>query len=510
MAEFKSTPQYIDLGYNPQIVSYNITLEDVQDVDDLIFDLKVKVNDNEYKLAKDNIYPGRLDGNDDTVYSNFFDIKTLVGNNLGYDFEPSTTAPDPSTSHCARVTYETDDLVKSLLYFSGITEYIGFTPTGTYFVGGEINFVNTGDNFKIPQGSTINVVQTSGLYPANSGVKTLPQFTVGTPNDLIVINDVIYTSDPGSILPYPYIDPNATGYIESASNPDVPLSGGNYAINASMDRNEYINYDHNDYMMTGTTGDKKILSNFQEFDIHHDEELTINILNIKSEFSTIYVTRFDENDNIIGVETVLSQNFFIGTEDYREGVITLPIGANVVGNVVDLTDTAYYKINLKNTNNDIINSEIRVNLTCKDRYDVVRFAYLNTLGGFDYINFTKKHYKQNTVNRNIYTKRLGLYTPDNNYSYDWGYNSSYVEDTVYNMQNDIEYKCYSNWLDQRQSDMVNELLKSSTTFVKIGDNDWVGVIITDSEIEEKQKINGDLMAYEINFRLTYTNNRQTS
>jgi hypothetical protein len=126
-----------------------------------------------------------------------------------------------------------------------------------------------------------------------------------------------------------------------------------------------------------------------------------------------------------------------------------PTGSNVVDS---------YEVFIKNNNSPLTAavSEVKkykIDTRCSN-YENQRIVFLNRLGGWDYFNFTLDAKKSITISRTEYEKIL-----------DWNYNIGDRGKTILAQKAETRMTINSNWITEKDSIWLEELLTSPEVFL---------------------------------------------
>lgn len=146
----------------------------------------------------------------------------------------------------------------------------------------------------------------------------------------------------------------------------------------------------------------------------------------------------------------------------------------------------------------------KIDRTCSS-YTKTRICFLNRRGGFDYFNFTLDNKKQVDIKRTEYQKDLA-----------WNYNIGDRGQTVLSISADAKYTANSNWLTEKESIWLEELLTSPEVYILgnlYDDGDPANsykqpIIITDNSYEVKTYMRNQMFNLILNYRLANDINLQ--
>lgn len=130
------------------------------------------------------------------------------------------------------------------------------------------------------------------------------------------------------------------------------------------------------------------------------------------------------------------------------------------------------------------------------RYEPVHIAFLNSLGQFDYYCFTLASRTNVNVDRKTYQKIL---MPN----YTVGQRGS----TVYDMNASKSIKVQSNYMNQEESNWMEELLISKEVY-ELDGSTYIPIVITTNSSEIKKVVNDKMVYYEFDY--VYANKIRTA
>tara|TARA_R100001443_G_scaffold1056_1_gene4156 strand:+ start:25177 stop:26646 length:1470 start_codon:yes stop_codon:yes gene_type:complete len=169
---------------------------------------------------------------------------------------------------------------------------------------------------------------------------------------------------------------------------------------------------------------------------------------------------------------------------------------------------AYYTIrgtSTTNTNPALATAEtapyyfIKQDGSCKG-FKVRRLAWRNSLGCYDYLNFTKKSTQRIEVTRNNYSSILGTFNGSK-----WRYNNTQRGKQTRQVTAVLKETLNTDWLSEEQAYLVEKLIMSTDVYiVENTDTEFTqGVMIVDKSIMKKTQANDKLIQYTI--QIEYAN-----
>ncbi len=123
------------------------------------------------------------------------------------------------------------------------------------------------------------------------------------------------------------------------------------------------------------------------------------------------------------------------------------------------------------------------------RFEPVRFMFKNSLGQFDYFNATMLSRTTVNINRDTYTKTLGM-------DYQVGDRGR----TVINVNSQETFTVYTDWISETTANwLVYEMANSSEVYVLNNDGTIMPVITDIGSIEPKKQVNDQLFNYQFSY-----------
>jgi len=277
------------------------------------------------------------------------------------------------------------------------------------------------------------------------------------------------------------------------------------AINASLTKQNYLDWDFDDYKTNGLT--KKFLTNSTSTlytSINDYGALYFYKFATLAGYATEYKT-YDSAGALIGTyQAAVSNSEDIKYTPANPASINLVTLSSGVQPVID-TNVATYTVQIIQTGTGFDRSEIKTFVIReKCGYDVYSMAFLNALGGFDKFNF----YKRSDVTKKI--ERRTMKTVD--FSAD---GAGGVSESMANFQNKTFYsktseevKVFSDWLTEDQVVWLEELVTSTEVYLQNGAELIAVGSIGNTSYEIKKKINEKLFLLELTFTKSNDNYRQ--
>ena len=201
---------------------------------------------------------------------------------------------------------------------------------------------------------------------------------------------------------------------------------------------------------------------------------------------------------------------------WNRGLLYVGVGPN---NIIDNWDntaggsitsalfnnTARYEIfatgsgGLAQIRSDIYHFEMQEG-DCKD-YELIRLAYLNRQGAWDYMNFTKKSTRTTDITRSNFKQNYGVvplrYIPNNPVYNKWDYDSAMGGTRTYNVNAIETIEANTDWLTEEDAIHLEELFTSPDVYMQNENNEFEPVVVTERDYTKQTKANDKLIQYVI-------------
>lgn len=310
--------------------------------------------------------------------------------------------------------------------------------------------------------------------------------------------------------------------LADALQPEVSF---NFFNSVLQHKDGYSSQDFSDYLLTGSN--KKFLSKFRNLyvignsifgqKIQLGQYHTLGFLNGKhyldSEVTRIRIQTYDSTDTLLSTDYVDNTSIYGGatfdaTIDYSntdEGLLYFGCGTAQLEELgVTMTDVSYYYVQAFNVNT-AVSSAYKFDIQeadCKG-YETIRLAFLNSLGAWDYYNFTKKSVRKTQINKSPIKQNYG-YTPyfstteigdANNFKY---YNQGTYDGgtRVFNTNATETIEANTDFITQDEASILEELFLSPDVYMQTG-NTFEPVVINETEYIKQTSANDMLKQYII-------------
>ena len=221
-----------------------------------------------------------------------------------------------------------------------------------------------------------------------------------------------------------------------------------------------------------------------------------NELLVDSIATNLYVTTYDNNDEVVDTFNFLLQTDLNGVTAYGA------FASNLLNDGIDLTNVKYYTVQAgEDIAFPIYTPASRVYcfyLVADDcRFDNVRLAWSNTCGGVDYFNFTKKSELSYNYDRKQFQKVVGSYNASTFgfNSYDRGTTDRYVTTTK-------GLQINSDWVSVGEFNLLQTLCRSNDVFIINDDGTQTPVLVDTQNFVIKDERYSKL--YNVTLNLKYS------
>ena len=144
---------------------------------------------------------------------------------------------------------------------------------------------------------------------------------------------------------------------------------------------------------------------------------------------------------------------------------------------------------------------------CKG-FETIRLGWVNTLGAWDYYNFTKRSTKTSTSNRTTFEQDYGYnQTPNVNA---WDYlptqgGTKVLTNTVFE-----EIEANTNFETEEMAVIFKTLFTSPNVHMQLADGTWVGVVVNEKEYLKQTSANDKLIQYVLTIQKSHNYKVQRS
>jgi hypothetical protein len=287
--------------------------------------------------------------------------------------------------------------------------------------------------------------------------------------------------------------------------PDLTVDSTRYAINASLDKRDWINWDFtNDYDLRGT-GSKFLTNSPSTLYTGINDYGWLYYATSLANITDFYVSTYDSSGSLIG-------NWEIDTPATStiQYVASSPASLNLIDNTdllagvqpIITSSVDYYTIYARVVG--IQRSEIKtfqIRESCKSEYK--RLIFLNELGGFDAFNF----YLTNNSTTSVEKKMMKV-NPDNVSGTSLVYSLSDKEKVQYYTKTTETIQLTSDWLTEEEDSWLLELISSPEIYLQTDDGlEYIAKVVETSH-KKRKHVSEKLFNLTINIEVGYDNYRQ--
>lgn len=260
-----------------------------------------------------------------------------------------------------------------------------------------------------------------------------------------------------------------------------------YCHNAVLQYEQVPGWDYTDYLVGSSS--QKFLTNQPRSGVKVKNSTDRGTLSFMQIYSAATKARLITYQNSGGTIT----NFINITGVTANNIIHLPAGPwnlnHLPNSAATINLSTDYKYTLEAYSSSVLSEPMTYLIDTKcSKYDTVRLQFLNRLGTFDYFNFDMVSRKTVNVTRNTFRKVLA-------YNYQLGDRG----ESVLDIDGQYSYSVQSDWVNQAESNWLEELVTSPEVYVINSDGTASPIIIDDNSIEIKKTINDKLFAYSFNY-----------
>lgn len=285
----------------------------------------------------------------------------------------------------------------------------------------------------------------------------------------------------------------STGLYTSINNECV--------FNGVFSPEAFLNYDMNTYLMAGTSGDKKVLSQlYSGYTVRRTNFLLVNWMCNGATANRPVRIEFQSDDGTVSRVNVNTNNAHwikqINVGPNRDNFGTISSGT---GPLIK-PDTKWYTFKFLNASVTDVSETYKINIdTSCPPHEPIEMLFLDKLGSFLPWNFTFRNLETHTIERQDYTKYLGGLS-GGKYTYDLTDGGSEIYDSSYTRS----FTLRTGYLDTQASKFFANLIHSPVTLIKL-DGQYHRCKVTTNSVELKKEKWWELKRYEIQVVLSNSN-----
>lgn len=297
--------------------------------------------------------------------------------------------------------------------------------------------------------------------------------------------------------------PSVTGSVSTYNN---------YAYNASIRYDEFIDYVEADFLLV-LNDTKRFLTNkpttrsiaddeSESITMISDGDATANTI-ASLQIKTYTGTTLTQTATITNALDPNSSDdnkclsIMVGTRDLNNSTLATGLQPLITSTITS------YTVQTLDGNAATSSELLTFNIDTKcSKYDVTRFHFLNRLGGLDSFSFKMKRKLSETIKRDTF-KRKG-------YMYDSLYTNNITEKgrVTYDTMTTEQYTVSSDWISEDESEWLRDLYNSPEVYWERGTDDIVAINIQERDYQVKTTVNDRLFNIDLSFELATDNVRQ--
>lgn len=272
----------------------------------------------------------------------------------------------------------------------------------------------------------------------------------------------------------------------------------NYAINTALSKQDWLNWNSDDYLQEiGTSGNKFLSQIYNNYKVREDSTMFINWLNgdlLNNERPYFIVFENDEGGTS-KLELTASLRCITGIDvsPTRTDWGTIITGPSPIVRPT----TKSYSFQLLDINDIPLSEEITIQIdkSCVNK-STIEMLFMDKFGSFLTWNFTFRNVNSQDVKRTNYTKYLGgLEGGKFTYELKDGGNETYNADYK------NRYLLRTGWLSDQEAEFFPNVIHSPVTMIKIN-GEFQRCTINTSSFEVKDSNWNELKRYELNVTLS--------
>lgn len=410
------------------------------------------------------------------------DIKTILQNQLGEDYNPTLDAFTVMNNQRLDYTLEIDE------------EYLVSEAFSDYGFAGSANWSNFSDPAINPnaisrtmlihstepiydQGDVINVVQddTANFRPELEGIHTVLDKFEDAGTWYLVLDLSWIGSGAASSGDAFFADGKKTVFSGITSS-SFRVWRGAFAqdVFVSYDDAEWVTIDNTSNLITTLPDGVRVSRDKDTYLTCHNSTggLLYVVFNIDG---TLYRYSIGSTANFILFNAIPS-------DDNIQDVFSGGTWSAFVGGL-DLLNIESYTIQLKDSSDTAYSIEKTINLYSEcDKFDTYDVTFMDRLGSWITIPFNKGSYLEQQVNKQKYRKKYGSFGET-----EWGYSLMDRGIETYDSEEEITYTLNTGILSEIESQYMKELVSSPSVYVSINGGDTTAIDIITSSLPLHKK-----------------------
>lgn len=297
---------------------------------------------------------------------------------------------------------------------------------------------------------------------------------------------------------------------------DLATSSFRYAINASPNSNDFVDWDGSEYVLDSSGG--LFLHDYPTFYdgkrggiVLRGQNQWAYFITLRNKVDRLVITTYDENRSLIDEYQIDNPYVSVSTDADQFLRCATGYNANDIDQAQLITgtqpiftaDVKYYEVYTVDASNNLTSETLYFEISDNcSVFDTFELTWLNRLGGFDTFIFDHAHTENIKIDRKQYKQQVGTMaaTSFTVTKADRGYQNYFTS-------SNSELKLRSGWITENEFSWVRFLKESPQVFI-ISNGELISVNVTDSDYEVKQVLNTNLINFEVTVKYSVNNYRQ--
>ena len=292
--------------------------------------------------------------------------------------------------------------------------------------------------------------------------------------------------------------------------------------NGSVKQLEWLTFDYNEYTILNSFSTTKKFLTYSPRTIRIDSNQSYHLYFLAPErfgaaqYNIKAYSGYNGTGSLLA-DGIVTNNISVG-DDYDKIYFRIPVGTYDIGNIdpslysdtllgsppsTALNGAASYTIQLEDSSNAQTSERFTFNVdyTCS-KYQPVRLVWLNSLGGYDAMNFYQKSIINTDIKRDQYEQQNHDWT-----GFAYKYSKSSRGNTDYNVSTLAKRTINTDYLTEDESLWMEDLATSPDVYQEVN-NELIAVNINQRKIQRKTSLNDKLMQYTFEIEQSIKNRRQ--
>ena len=470
-----ASPQSITTAYNE-----NYFLIDSTNSSESGFRYIVRIKIGSNTIGTYKVRPRPLDNKGE------LDIKTILQNQLGEDYDPTLDAFTVMNNQRIDYTLEIDEEYLVSEAFIGYGFGASTINGGTWPNGNNPQFNPNGIS------RTMLIHLTEPVYEQGDVINVAQDNTVNFRPELEGIHTVLDKYLDGGtwylVLDLPWIGSGAASpgdafFADGKKTVFDGITSSSFRIwRGAFAQDIFISYDNSEWVTTDSTSNL-ITTLPEDVRISRDKDTYLTCYNSTS--GTLYVV-FNIDGTLYRYSIGSTTDFIlfnaIPSDDNIEDILSGGTWS-AFGGGLDLSNVKSYTVQILDASNLKRSIEKTINLYSDcDKYDTYDVTFIDRLGSWITIPFNKGSYLNQQVNKQKYRKKYGTFGPA-----EWGYSLMDRGITTYDIEEEITYTLNTGILSEVESQYMKELVSSPSVYISINGGPSTAIDIITSSINLHKK-----------------------